>query len=676
MIGAKRSIAVSLTVVVLIIFTVGQGTVWVWFLFAQRDGRLGVHVESMERVADFMAFSSAEAIANRDAEGLSRNVEKLSSYDDVLSVRVLDSDGRVIGAKTFRTAREPRFRFNPLHVPVANVLSVPVVSGGSRIGTVELQYSAKKVNDAMSEMLTLPVVVEALVLLLVVTGIFLYLNISVGRPLGVLQERIRGITGGDLTVSIPDYGNNEIGVIASGLRFLVRTLLSNISKINQTAENVARVTAQVNKTFDNVNRDIKGQSEANEGIIEKVKLATESQKDIADGTEKLSEISAENVSFLLEVKSASDEIVSSSNRLFSSAEDSYSVVAEMSQTSKAMSENTREVLAHVDETVASIEELRASVKEVEASAKESSALAENVRTKAAQEGTLVVAEAIEGMEEITDKVTKAVEMVRRLETRSADIQKILSVIRDVTEQTNLLSLNAAILAEQAGEYGKGFAVVADEMRQLSDRTASSTKEISSIVRTIQDEIQRVMQSIEEGMKMADRGVGLVNSVGESMGSILNAAQSSSRMAGAIERATEEQVSSLDLVAASMADISMMVSNMANAMAEQMAGSEHMLERVGEVREVAEITKKSTVEQAEGTGMMSKHIENASAKISQISAASYRQMEVNQSIVAAIEDIRALGDNTLRHVNDMTLLLNNLTEEIAQLRKEMGSFKVG
>ncbi len=213
------------------------------------------------------------------------------------------------------------------------------------------------------------------------------------------------------------------------------------------------------------------------------------------------------------------------------------------------------------------------------------------------------------------------------------------------------------------------------MRLLSDRTDRSTKDISNIVGTIQNEIQLVVQSIDEGMKMVNRGTELVNRVGESMGSVLEAAQSSAKMTGAIERATEEQASSLNLVAASMGDISRMASRMSEAMAEQMSGSEHMLEKVGEVREVAEITKKSTGEQAEGTGLMSKHIEDASAKISQISAASYNQIDVNENIVVAIEGIRALGGKTLGRVDDMTLLLRNLMDEIDMLKKEMSSFRV-
>ena len=93
-----------------------------------------------------------------------------------------------------------------------------------------------------------------------------------------------------------------------------------------------------------------------------------------------------------------------------------------------------------------------------------------------------VRETIDGMEQIRQSVVEANAVVARLGERSIAIGKILNVIEDVAEQTNLLALNAAILAAQAGEYGKGFSVVAAEIRDLSERTASSTRDIANLIR--------------------------------------------------------------------------------------------------------------------------------------------------------------------------------------------------
>jgi methyl-accepting chemotaxis protein len=610
-----------------------------------------------------------------ESEGLERQLGSVVAVEDVLSVRILNSDGIVLASKVFKEEPKTGSVWLPFYMPWVKNVAVPIVSGKRNAGTVELVYSGRSVNDYMFRLMTIPTIIEGIVLFLVITGIFLHMHKTVGRPLGTLQDCIDRASAGDLTVDIPDGKDNEIGKISKGLKFLVETLRSNISNINETAKKVAVAAGNLYAEFDDVSGSIKKQSSATEGIANSIKQATDAYRDISESTEKLSEFSSDNVSFLLEVKSTSEEIVSNTSKLFKASEDSYSVVAEMSQTSKVITQNTNEVQASVDETLASVEELRASVKEVERNAKESSALASNVREMAAQDGTLVVADAIEGMENISNTVQSAVEMVERLGARSTDVQKMLSVIREVTEQTNLLSLNAAILAEQAGEYGKGFAVVADEMRALSDRTAGSTKEIARVVNTIQDEIANMVFSINQGMDQVNSGETLVYQVGESMGKILEAAQKSSRMAGTIEQATGEQANSLDLVTQSMSNISTMATKMSNVMSEQQSGLEHMLEKVGEVREIAEITKRSTEEQASGTAMMSKNVELASSKISGINAAAFEQQNVSDTIVHSVDDIASLGSRTLKRVDEMTQSLGLLADEIVALRKKMSSFKV-
>jgi len=661
--------------VVLIIFTVGQGSVWVWFLFSQKRHNENILKERVTTAATLVAESYNKGRAAGETDGFDRYLDSLTMVDSIISAKIMTSDGNVVAGKTFKEEPKAGALANPFYAPWSNVLTVPIMRDGTQDGTIEIDYSGRYVNDYMFSLMTIPTFIEGIVILLVIVGIFMYLHKTLGVPLSVLQDRIDKATAGDLTVDIPDGADNEIGTIARGLRFLIETLRSSIANINETAQKVAVAAGNLYAEFDDVSSSIKQQSGSIGGMSGSLKQAAEAYRDISESTEKLTEFSSDNVSFLLEVKSTSEEIVSNTSKLFKASEDSYSVVAEMSQTSKVVTQNTHEVQASVDETLASVEELRASVKEVERNATESSQLAAKVREMAAEDGTLVVADAIEGMENISGTVQSAVDIVERLGARSTDVQKMLQVIRDVTEQTNLLSLNAAILAEQAGEYGKGFAVVADEMRALSDRTATSTKEIAGVVNMIQDEIANMVFSTKQGLDLARAGEILVYKVGESMGKILEASQKSSNMTQTIEHATGEQANSLDVVTQSISNINTMAAKMSNVMLEQQKGLEHMLERVGEVREIAEITKRSTEEQASGTAMMSKNVELASTKISGINAAAFEQQNVNETIVKAVEEITGLGDKTLKRVNGMTDSLALLAEEIVALRKRMGSFKV-
>ena len=101
---------------------------------------------------------------------------------------------------------------------------------------------------------------------------------------------------------------------------------------------------------------------------------------------------------------------------------------------------------------------------------------------------------------------KTNDFVKKLGGRSDEIGKILNVIEDITDQTTLLALNAAILAAQAGEHGKGFSVVAEEIKDLAERTAFSTQEIGSLIQSVQQEVKGTVQAMGEGWKSVDDGL--------------------------------------------------------------------------------------------------------------------------------------------------------------------------
>src|SRR6185295_11431664 len=117
---------------------------------------------------------------------------------------------------------------------------------------------------------------------------------------------------------------------------------------------------------------------------------------------------------------------------------------------------------------------------------------------AAESGMDAVRQTIEGMEQIRGAVADSNEIVSRLGDRSAAISKIVNLIDDIAEQTNLLALNAAILAAQAGEHGRGFSVVATEIRELSERTAASTREIGGLIQSVQQEVRNALTSMTTG----------------------------------------------------------------------------------------------------------------------------------------------------------------------------------
>ncbi len=313
-----------------------------------------------------------------------------------------------------------------------------------------------------------------------------------------------------------------------------------VSRLDAASDKVSRTSRRVLASTRTLAESAQRQNETTEAMAMILKGATETHRQLISITEDVAALSSENVSSLLEVKAMGDEIVTGMETLFRATEISLSNVAQMTQTSKTMAAGSGEALERVESISASVEEVTASVKEVERNARSSAELAEAVRSSAAKEGVEVVAVAIEGMGRISNVVSITVDQVKRLHDSSLDIQRILSVIREITEQTNLLSLNASILAEKAGEHGKGFSVVAEEMRSLSGRTASYTREISGIVKSILGGIEDTVEMINASAKMVGAESDKVYNVGETVSGILEAAHNSASMAQSIEHATVEQ----------------------------------------------------------------------------------------------------------------------------------------
>ena len=671
----KKSITAKFLAALFVILLVGQSLGTAIFIFYGRAALYDSLEKRIQRSASILAGVSAGPLQNYDYTLIDTYLQEVMKDEDITSVRVLDAAGNPIKEAAKTTAAE-QSADTPLFSGKTVSLKVPVVAGGSRVGEVVVDYTLKTMNKNLAESILTVSLYQMIMLLAVSMVMLLLFNRNIKKPVSLINKAVERITLGELTTDVPDLGENEIGSIAKGIAFLVERLSTTVSRLNDTAVNVSLAIKQVDSTYNNVINSASRQSSAVKEIIKSIHGANQSQAEIYDSAERLASLSTENVSSLIELKATAEEIDANNQRLFKATEDSYSVVAQMTHTAKAISKNSHEALSAVENTSASVEEISASVREVEEHARESSRMAEKVSESTSDVGMLSVVDAVEGMDKILSEVKNSSAIVQRLGSRSADIEKVLSVIKDVTEQTNLLSLNAAILAAQAGEYGKSFSVVADEIRALSERTASSTREIGGIVKTIQKDIKDAVHSIESANVKVEEGNSMVLKVGDALKDILTAAQHSTEMTKAIERATEEQSLGLRQITSAIEDIRKMMNNIAKSTSEQDNALSYLLEGVGEVKEVADLSKRGTEEQAEGTRGISKNLEFSNDRITKINHAVLNQKKLNEDIIKAMEQINSWGTSTLKEVEEVSRSLNTLFQEIDVLSKEMEVFKIG
>ncbi|MEJ6657062.1 MAG: methyl-accepting chemotaxis protein [Pseudomonas sp.] len=206
-----------------------------------------------------------------------------------------------------------------------------------------------------------------------------------------------------------------------------------------------------------------------------------------------------------------------------------------------MTHGSREQFSRTDQVATAMQEMSATAAEVARYAADASSAADAADTSA-RDGRQVMTETIDSMQTLLQEIQRTAEVIHHLEDDSRRIGKVLEVIQNIADQTNLLALNAAIEAARAGEAGRGFAVVADEVRTLAQRTSESTAEIQSIISSVQNGAAEAGKAIVAGKNRSDTSMQQVTLAGDNLQQIAMAVESIRDMNRQIATAAEEQTS--------------------------------------------------------------------------------------------------------------------------------------
>ncbi|MEO4052679.1 methyl-accepting chemotaxis protein [Solibacillus sp. CAU 1738] len=266
--------------------------------------------------------------------------------------------------------------------------------------------------------------------------------------------------------------------------------------------------------------------------------------------------------------------------------------AQVSVTSSHVAENVEDISAVTivassiaNDTSIAMDETAAGIQNIAESTQDVHTEAQNTRT-VADEGIRNIEDAKEQMQSIYESTKLTTELIAKLATHSEHIQSISRVITDITDQTNLLALNAAIEAARAGEHGKGFAVVADEVRKLAEQSKSSANSIVGLTTEILHETRNVELAVTEDLKRVESGVEVIDVARNSFNKITSAVEDITTRIADVSAVTEQISAATEQVSASVTELATNVTGAAKSTEEI---SQDMEEQVASIQEINAIS---------------------------------------------------------------------------------------
>jgi methyl-accepting chemotaxis protein len=213
--------------------------------------------------------------------------------------------------------------------------------------------------------------------------------------------------------------------------------------------------------------------------------------------------------------------------------------AKLSRSANESFRRTKEQSLQTQQAAAAMQEMSISIAEVSRHAQSAAASSRQAATTA-REGGSIVEQMLGGMNSIAESVRNTAATVQRLGRESEQIIRIVNVIEEIAQKTNLLALNAAIEAARAGEQGRGFAVVAGEVRRLAESTRNATSEIAQMIQGIQVHTREAVEAMDSGTTKVNEGVEINHRAGEALNRIIQMADQVDSMIAQIATASMQQ----------------------------------------------------------------------------------------------------------------------------------------
>ncbi len=607
-----------------------------------------------------------------DEQGLTEKIIGKNSSSSVSTKMVSTSTGKVmaitgtIQGKMEVQQESPEFGF----APAAEAPS----EKAARLGEVRILVGLNALKSLQRSYLLL-----GLVLLVIATltgGAFAYafsnyLLKSFSAPI----ELAKRVSEGDLTEfkgTVETKG--EIGQLFSAFKLMSLQLASTIRRIRDAFSKVevdtTAVRKQLLKTIENTNK----QSEATEVVANNISSIQKSVKAVSEHMEGLAALAEEVSSSVLEMIASIDQIANSADGLTEAVNTSATTLAENGQAIKEIDASADQINKFIEDTSSAITEMETSIRQIEQNSSSTRQSVETASQEAAS-GVEVVEHTASTITQLQGSFMTVTQAMKNLGKRSEEIGNILGVIDEVMEQTHLLALNAAIIAAQAGEQGKAFSVVAGEIRSLAEKTSVSTREIATLIDTVQQEVTRAVDLVNSQSSLVEETVKASEATASSFRRIQKSVQPAVMMTQEINRSIQEQSKGTASVLRSIEQLRDQAHQLSRATKEQSIGSDQILKAVNKIRALSDEVKRATREQSLGSSLIRKAMDKLTSSVGSVLNLTKNQKEAALGVESSVTAFRTISKENELLIKKASEKVEVLAQRAEEAGKEIAHFKI-